>query len=105
MSRIRLSAAALSHLGETQAAYDARAGKNLDSPEVALFDRIEKTPRRKDGSVTIDVNARGVDILLDYAEAWAIGAGQSFEWEDGPGELNAARALVRNLTALAGEEG
>lgn len=101
---IRLSRTALDQLSGSQAWYDVKSGTSGEEPAVlALFARLVAAEPRRDGSVTIEVDAEDVAILLDYAEAWVWACADVRDVE-GLGELNSARALVRRLRAIPRDE-
>lgn len=79
-------------------AYD-RHGYGDPGRQLELKERSART--RKDGSVTLDLDAEESAVLLSYAETFAVSAQDDARWDKAAlGEMNAAQALVRQLQKL-----
>ena len=101
--RVRVSATVLGFLEGTQAWADIgsyRRGEPTKDDEnvVHLFNELDITGRRSDGSVVLDLVKERALILREYAEYLESAARDGAH--DDPsarGEVNAARALIRQI--------
>lgn len=112
MKKVRISAAVIGHLEGGDAWQSGQAcvdsGYERQST-VDMTEAIKAAPRRKDGSVTVDLTAEQRDVLYEMADVMAIGAKDNIEppkyrragerdWA--LADYNAARALMRQLDKI-----
>lgn len=97
-NKVRVPARAWIYIEGTQAWADSDRPDRLDIEDVGtavLWQKILDTPRRKDGSRMVPMDADEREIFLDYATAWVIGCGENA----GPEDMDAL-ADYRSLTSL-----
>lgn len=95
---IRIPARVAAHVLSSDAAHTV----NVDPDAEVLARLIGWTEPRKDGSRHVPLSDLQCLVLLDYAEALAdsaSGGGSGRDDMGGLADLNAARALIRALTA------
>lgn len=110
--KVRISAAVIGHLEGGDAWQSGQAcvdsGYERQST-VDMTEAIKRAPRRKDGSVTVDLTAEQRDALYRIADVMAIGAKDNIEPPQyahvaanprALSDYNAARALMRQLDKI-----
>ena len=101
--KVRVSQRVLFHLSGS----DAWQSPGRDPLANRLMAKLQGKPR-KDGSITVDLDASERDCLYEYADMMAIGArdnieppGQSYGDNWALSDYNAAAGLMRQLEKLA----
>ena len=108
--RVRVSRPVIGHLEGSDAwqsgQHVVESGYERQST-VDMTEAIKAAPRRKDGSVTVMLTQEQCDTLYSMTDCLAIGAADNITAPGDPygdtgalGELNAARALMRQLDKL-----
>jgi len=99
--RVRISARVIGYLEGSDAWQRGRLAVNLGYERQSTVDMIEaiKTaPRRKDGSVYVDLTPEQREALHRMVDVMALGAADNVgAYPEALGDLNAARALLRQL--------
>jgi hypothetical protein len=108
--KIRITRPIISHLEGTHAWQCPDDTDYSDPLEIGLMDKVKTATARKDGSVTVDLNADECAVLAEYVEVQAIGAKDNIVpprdlrlWPDlaqmnTVGEYNACQALLRQIS-------
>ncbi|ATN87822.1 hypothetical protein SEA_BIGSWOLE_153 [Mycobacterium phage Bigswole] len=105
--KVRISRRVIGHLEGSdawQSGQRAVASGHENQSTVDMMEAIKAASRRKDGSVTVDLDDDQRATLYEYADVMAIGArdnvtppGDPYGDNDALSDLNAARALMRQL--------
>lgn len=65
----------------------------------AVFQKVHDAPTRKDGSCTVELDAREREIFEDYATAWVLGPADNAGGDmDALADLRSLRALINHLS-------
>ncbi|QIQ63316.1 hypothetical protein SEA_SETTECANDELA_200 [Mycobacterium phage Settecandela] len=110
LRKVRVSARVIGHLEGSDAWQSGQrvveSGYERQST-VDMTEAIKAARRRKDGSVTVELDDEQRDALYSMADVMAIGAadnvtapGDPYGDNDAVSDLNAARALMRQLKRL-----
>ncbi|QAY12332.1 hypothetical protein SEA_FOXTROTP1_150 [Mycobacterium phage FoxtrotP1] len=105
--KVRISRRVIGHLEGSdawQSGQRAVASGHERQSTADMMEAIKAAPRRKDGSVTVDLDDEQRAALYEYADVMAIAAadnvtapGDPYGDNDALADLNAARALMRQL--------
>lgn len=108
--KLRFSARIQSHLSGSQAWAHMRSGQepqdDLDASDIALMKRIADAPRRKDGSVTVEVTEDDLLYLEPSISSLAAGSRDNIDGgfdedsRDALADLNAANGLLHQIEKL-----
>ena len=100
--QVRVTTRVIEYLAGTQVWADEKADRPVDFRELSdrnLMRKLIHTMPHKDNSVTVELAWPERDALLVFVEALENSASQSLPDPDALADLNAARALIRRLTA------
>lgn len=102
--RVRVSATVISDLEGSQAWYEVKKSESSEHPaDLSLVRKVQAAPSRKDGSVTVSLDAEEVEALYLRA-GWLMDKSRDGIGDDPSalGDYNAGAALARQIEKVRG---